>query len=328
MGGFLDWSTTPASNASVGAMNWAEGQPPATVNNSARQMAADLRYELGAISSTVSAGATVDLGAIQEGSIVLSGNATISSFGTTANAGLRKKIRLTGAPTIVHTTAAIICPGSASITGAAGDTFDVECESSGVYRIRNYQKADGSPIGSVTNSKLAQMAAGTVKGNNSATVGAVTDLTIAQLQSISGWGQPYFSAYRATNQSISAGALTKIQFATENFDSAGAYDNVTNYRFTPLVAGKYRVTLAVKVNVTPAIGDQTIVGIYKNNGIVNACDKRATSTSLIQDTFPVSAIIDMNGSTDYVEGFVTPITAATVIGGPSNSWFEASFIGP
>ncbi|MFM0263334.1 tail fiber domain-containing protein [Paraburkholderia sediminicola] len=36
------WSTTPASNASAGAINWAEGQPPSTVNDSARQMMADV----------------------------------------------------------------------------------------------------------------------------------------------------------------------------------------------------------------------------------------------------------------------------------------------
>ncbi|CAE6712579.1 hypothetical protein R75461_01126 [Paraburkholderia nemoris] len=36
------WSTTPASNASAGAIDWAEGQPPSTVNDSARQMMADV----------------------------------------------------------------------------------------------------------------------------------------------------------------------------------------------------------------------------------------------------------------------------------------------
>ena len=36
------WSTTPASNATAGAINWAEGQPPSSVNDSARQMMADV----------------------------------------------------------------------------------------------------------------------------------------------------------------------------------------------------------------------------------------------------------------------------------------------
>jgi hypothetical protein len=36
------WSTTPGNNATVGSINWAEGQPPSTVNDSARQMMADV----------------------------------------------------------------------------------------------------------------------------------------------------------------------------------------------------------------------------------------------------------------------------------------------
>lgn len=36
------WSTTPGSNANVGSINWAEGQAPSTVNNSARQLMADV----------------------------------------------------------------------------------------------------------------------------------------------------------------------------------------------------------------------------------------------------------------------------------------------
>lgn len=37
------WSTTPANNASgVTSINWAEGQPPSSVNDSARQMMADI----------------------------------------------------------------------------------------------------------------------------------------------------------------------------------------------------------------------------------------------------------------------------------------------
>jgi hypothetical protein len=36
------WSTTAGNNASAGLIDWAEGQPPSTVNDSARQMMADV----------------------------------------------------------------------------------------------------------------------------------------------------------------------------------------------------------------------------------------------------------------------------------------------
>lgn len=40
--GLRAWSTTPGSNATVGSINWAEGQAPSTVNDSARQTMADV----------------------------------------------------------------------------------------------------------------------------------------------------------------------------------------------------------------------------------------------------------------------------------------------
>lgn len=45
MTGIDSWSTSPATNATAdgGSVNWAEGQAPSTVNNTARQQAADVR---------------------------------------------------------------------------------------------------------------------------------------------------------------------------------------------------------------------------------------------------------------------------------------------
>ena len=40
--GISQWSTSPASNATVGNINWAEGQAPSTVNNSSRQEMTDV----------------------------------------------------------------------------------------------------------------------------------------------------------------------------------------------------------------------------------------------------------------------------------------------
>ena len=52
---------------------------------------------------------------------------------------------------------------------------------------------------------------------------------------------PSFYVARSANQTISSASTTKVQFDTEIFDTAGAYDNSTNYRFTVPSgqAGKY-----------------------------------------------------------------------------------------
>lgn len=41
-----DWSTTPSDNDTAGSINFAEGQLPSTVNNSARQLMADVRAQV------------------------------------------------------------------------------------------------------------------------------------------------------------------------------------------------------------------------------------------------------------------------------------------
>ena len=54
---------------------------------------------------------------------------------------------------------------------------------------------------------------------------------------------PAFSATRtSTNQSFTSAVWTKVECQTEEFDTASAYDNATNFRFTPQVAGYYQVS--------------------------------------------------------------------------------------
>jgi hypothetical protein len=61
MASIYDWSTTAASNSSAdGGINWAEGQDPGTVNDSARQMMGRLAEILGDIGGALSAGGTAN----------------------------------------------------------------------------------------------------------------------------------------------------------------------------------------------------------------------------------------------------------------------------
>lgn len=108
---------------------------------------------------------------------------------------------------------------------------------------------------------------------------------------------PAFSAYQSTVQSISNNTFTKVQFQTEEFDTASCYDNATNYRFTPNVAGYYQVSANVTLGGASGVQYTTV---YKNGA-------RYRESSTIQNggaiNCTVSELMYLNGSTDYIEVF-------------------------
>jgi len=112
---------------------------------------------------------------------------------------------------------------------------------------------------------------------------------------------PAFSAYNSASQSIATATYTKIQFNTEEFDTNSNYDNATNYRFTPTVAGYYQVNLLVgNASGTASTATYTLAAIYKNGSIFKSS---LTQAGLSGPASSVSTIIQMNGTTDYLEGY-------------------------
>ena len=128
---------------------------------------------------------------------------------------------------------------------------------------------------------------------------------------VTGAGQnnvPYFNARLGSDQDIGyTGAYTKIQIDTEYFDSAGAFDT-SAYRFTPQTAGKYFVFGQCAFETTSSSNNTnnlvaTLVAIYKNGSNVafNQIDRGSQLYSAYKRTMGVCTIVDMNGSSDYVE---------------------------
>jgi hypothetical protein len=116
-------------------------------------------------------------------------------------------------------------------------------------------------------------------------------------------GLTAFKATRNTNQSIARATHTKVQYATETFDTGGMYDNATNYRYTPTVAGKYVICMFGLFDGAFTLGSRVVFELYKNGALY------AYYTTIISATNgfvsgSLTDIFDMNGSTDYVEGYV------------------------
>ncbi len=119
---------------------------------------------------------------------------------------------------------------------------------------------------------------------------------------------PAFSAYASGGQSISSSTNTKLTYATESFDTNANYD-AANSRFTPTVAGYYLVTINCQI-------DGTLSGAYANfmlwkNGasIVNMF----SGNSVAYYHGNGSALVYMNGTTDYLESYIFMTQALSVL---------------
>jgi len=118
---------------------------------------------------------------------------------------------------------------------------------------------------------------------------------------------PAFEATRSTGTTnISNNTFTKIQCDTEVFDTAGNYDNSSNYRFTPTTAGKYYVYGLIKFESDSAKRiEYCQFSIYKNGSQYRQVVPVYSADNVSwQSTGVISSTIDLNGSSDYVELYV------------------------
>jgi len=132
--------------------------------------------------------------------------------------------------------------------------------------------------------------------------------------------QPKFSAYQSGAQSIPNAAYTKVSLQTEEFDTASAFDSATNYRFTPLVAGYYLFSGAADINSGASF--TSALAVAKNGSVVK-------EGSFIEGVRPVvSAILYMNGSTDYVEMHVAQNSGGSLnlSASATKTYFQGSFL--
>ena len=128
---------------------------------------------------------------------------------------------------------------------------------------------------------------------------------------------PAFSAYFTGSQTITSNVATKVQINTEEFDTNSNFDSATNYRFTPTVAGYYQVNGCIYPSTSTT---NSAVYIYKNGANFKFANFPANNSSAF-----VSAVIYLNGSTDYLElyGYLTGTTPAFQAGVAYNTFSAA-----
>ena len=131
-----------------------------------------------------------------------------------------------------------------------------------------------------------------------------------------------FSVKLTGNQTLSVGVITKLQLNSVVFDTAGSF-NSTLYRHVPTVAGKYKYTF--KLYAQPGTNGYAGALIYKN-GTVYSTGQNLTNASSSSVTSVNDVMIDMNGTTDYVEFFAVLNGTAVVFGGNANTFVNGMFV--
>jgi hypothetical protein len=125
---------------------------------------------------------------------------------------------------------------------------------------------------------------------------------------------PAFRAHLGSGQNVNSDTLTTIGFNIENFDTDNCY-NTSTFRFTPTVAGKYYFFAGQRYTATGNYDTDLDLEIRKNgSGIA-----RFRGINYFQDSRITQTIVEMNGSTDYVEATVYQTTGISLTIQPNNS---------
>jgi hypothetical protein len=166
------------------------------------------------------------------------------------------------------------------------------------------------------------LAAPSIAGTNTATLPAATGTVM-----VSG-NMPAFSYYATSDQAFSNATSTKVTYPTSLYDTTGGMYNSSTSRFTPTVAGYYQVNAFFEYYSTGSTAVRSI-NIYKNGGNYRRSQQQTAATNANTLAF-VSAIIYMNGSTDYLEIYAYQSTGGSLSNASSNgqtyNGFEACLI--
>ena len=205
--------------------------------------------------------------AMSEGDFSSSNNATKLSFHTASSAAAAETMSLssggnltisgtyTGGGTMT-TGGNIVIPNDGNI-GSAGDSDSIAINSSGrVTLTNNLTIPNDGNIGSVGDADAIAISSagiatfsGGIKVANDGNIGSVGDadsiaissggvVTFSQIPTNA--NNPAFSVRLGSNQaSISDVTATKIELDTVEFDVGNYFDESTNYRYTPQIAGYY-----------------------------------------------------------------------------------------
>jgi hypothetical protein len=148
------------------------------------------------------------------------------------------------------------------------------------------------------------------------TTASTAVVTQAMLSTNVAGNGPAFSAYSSAGQTLSGNTFTKLQFNTEEFDTASCF---ASDRFTPNVAGYYQAGGGFGGGAAQCT---TIVSIYKNGSRVKII---ANSPSVNPASYG-TALVYLNGTTDYIELYGVLSVGQITSSGADSMYFQAAMV--
>ena len=115
-------------------------------------------------------------------------------------------------------------------------------------------------------------------------------------------GYGVFDAQHGSSaQSVPVTTWTKIELKSEVADLDSLFDHSSTYRYTPQVAGWYYVAFHFIVTGMGGNSHEMYAAIYKNGSVY--ANTRASTDSNNDQGCLMNAVVDMNGSSDYLESW-------------------------
>ena len=129
---------------------------------------------------------------------------------------------------------------------------------------------------------------------------------------------PCFYVARASSQTMSDQTWTKIQYTDDNssaFDTSGEWSN-SNYRYTPTIPGYYQFQM--NQSISHGSIQASYIAIYKNGTAFTQTGRYFFGSDNYDDAvMNTSALIHMDGQSDYVEFWAWRYGGSNSMGGTS-----------
>jgi hypothetical protein len=323
------FSQTDGSNNTGTAPSWSGSAAPSTLDDAGRALQGAITREWNWRNYTLTAAGTADAKTLtySVAPAAYYNGQRFAFIANTVNTGSATlNVNSLGAKTIKKLDSTGAAANLAAGDMVAGMFVEVAYNTSGdcFYWVN---RSVGGPITAYP----FTMATDRLLGRDTASSGVIEELSLGAGLTLSSGSLvlngPAFSVHKnGSNQTgVTDNTETKVTWATEVFDTASCFDIATNERFTPNVAGYYLISGTIYITGTnPA----NIVSIIYKNGAA-AYYGSAYSSDNGNGTSTVTAVISMNGSTDYVELYGLANVGSgdvTFGGGATDTYFTGCFL--